>query len=171
MDAFVSAKTYLVQKPSSDPQKSTNKNSEDLPSQGKKESTQNSKVVQLAMQRWSGQYTRSFLFGILTHETILCYHVDLYEALENATKNEEVVSVQNSVNLISVSTSRLRNLRFSRVPLDTYAREETSSETPCQRITIFKNVGGYQGLFLSGSRPAWLMIFRERLRVHPQVSF
>ncbi|XP_057475744.1 LOW QUALITY PROTEIN: cleavage and polyadenylation specificity factor subunit 1-like [Actinidia eriantha] len=173
VDAFVSGKTYLVdtfiQEPSGDPQKSTNKNSEDLPSQGRKESTQNLKVVELAMQRWSGQYTRPFLFGILSDGTILCYHAYLFEASENATKNEEVVSGQNSVNLISVSTSRLRNLRFSRVPLDTYAREETSSETPCQRITIFKNVGGYQGLFLSGSRPAWLMIFRERLRVHPQL--
>ncbi|PSR93371.1 Cleavage and polyadenylation specificity factor subunit like [Actinidia chinensis var. chinensis] len=173
VDAFVSGKTYLVdtfiQEPSGDPQKSTNKNSEDLPSQGRKESTQNLKVVELAMQRWSRQYTRPFLFGILSDGTILCYHAYLFEASENATKNEEVVSGQNSVNLISVSTSRLRNLRFSRVPLDAYAREETSSETPCQRITIFKNVGGYQGLFLSGSRPAWLMMFRERLRVHPQL--
>ncbi|KAL7003208.1 hypothetical protein U1Q18_004366, partial [Sarracenia purpurea var. burkii] len=72
------------------------------------------------------------------------------------------------INLSSLSTSRLRNLRFVRVPLDTYAKEETTSGTPSQRITIFKNVGGYQGLFLSGSRPAWFMIFRERLRVHPQ---
>ncbi|THG14963.1 hypothetical protein TEA_018972 [Camellia sinensis var. sinensis] len=173
VDKFVSGKAYLVdtfiQEPSGDPQETMNKNSEELPGQVRKENTQNLKVVELAMQRWSGQHSRPFLFGILTDGTILCYHAYLFEALENASKNEEVVSVQNSVDLSSISTSRLRNLRFVRVPLDTYAREETSPGTPCQRITIFKNVGGYQGLFLSGSRPAWFMIFRERLRVHPQL--
>ncbi|KAI8032762.1 Cleavage and polyadenylation specificity factor subunit 1 [Camellia lanceoleosa] len=173
VDKFVSGKAYLVdtfiQEPSGDPQETMTKNSEELPGQVKKENTQNLKVVELAMQRWSGQHSRPFLFGILTDGTILCYHAYLFEASENASKNEEVVSVQNSVDLSSISTSRLRNLRFVRVPLDTYAREETSPGTPCQRITIFKNVGGYQGLFLSGSRPAWFMIFRERLRVHPQL--
>ncbi|KAE9464951.1 hypothetical protein C3L33_03130, partial [Rhododendron williamsianum] len=173
VDAFVSGKTYLldtfIQEPSGDPQKLVINDSEELPGQGRKENTHNLKVVELTMQRWSGQHSRPHLFGILTDGTILCYHAYLFEASEIASKNEEVVSVQNSVNLSSVSTSRLRNLRFVRVPLDSYAREETLSGTPCQRITIFKNVGGYQGLFLSGSRPAWFMIFRERLRVHPQV--
>lgn len=175
VDAFVSGKTYLldtfIQEPSGDPQKLVINDSEELLGQGRKENTHNLKVVELTMQRWSGQHSRPYLFGILTDGTILCYHAYLFEASEIASKNEEVVSVQNSVNLSSVSTSRLRNLRFVRVPLDSYAREETLSGTPCQRITIFKNVGGYQGLFLSGSRPAWFMIFRERLRVHPQVSF
>ncbi|XP_058204748.1 cleavage and polyadenylation specificity factor subunit 1 isoform X2 [Rhododendron vialii] len=173
VDAFVSGKTYLldtfIQDPSGDPQKLLINDSEELPGQGRKENTHNLKVVELTMQRWSGQHSRPYLFGILTDGTILCYHAYLFEASEIASKNEEVVSVQNSVNLSSASTSRLRNLRFVRVPLDSYAREETLSGTPCQRITIFKNVGGYQGLFLSGSRPAWFMIFRERLRVHPQL--
>jgi cleavage and polyadenylation specificity factor subunit 1 len=53
--------------------------------------------------------------------------------------------------------------------LDTYARNDTSNGNSCQRITVFNNIAGYQGLFLSGSRPAWFMVFRERLRVHPQV--
>ncbi|GLT75789.1 hypothetical protein SLA2020_474860 [Shorea laevis] len=90
------------------------------------------------------------------------------ESAESTSKIEDSVSVQNS-GLNSISGSRLRNLRFVRVHLDTYAREETSSGSPCQRITIFKNIGGHQGLFLSGSRPAWFMVFRERLRVHPQL--
>lgn len=175
VDAFVSGKTYLldsfIQDPSGDPQKLVINDSEELPGQGRKENTNNLKVVELAMQRWSGQHTRPYLFGILTDGTILCYHAYLFEASDIASKNGEVVSVQNSVNLSSASTSRHRNLRFVRVPMDSYAREESLSGTPGQRITIFKNVGGYQGLFLSGSRPAWFMIFRERLRVHPQVSF
>ncbi|KAI8564669.1 hypothetical protein RHMOL_Rhmol03G0199400 [Rhododendron molle] len=173
VDAYVSGKTHLldtfIQEPSGDPQKLVINDSEELPGQGRKENTHNLKVVELTMQRWSGQHSRPYLFGILTDGTILCYHAYLFEASEIASKNEEVVSVQNSVNFSSVSTSRLRNLRFVRVPLDSYAREETLSGTPCQRITIFMNVGGYQGLFLSGSRPAWFMIFRERLRVHPQL--
>ncbi|KAH7854835.1 hypothetical protein Vadar_018207 [Vaccinium darrowii] len=173
VDAFVSGKTYLldsfIQDPSGDPQKLVINDSEELPGQGRKENTNNLRVVELAMQRWSGQHTRPYLFGILTDGTILCYHAYLFEASDIASKNGEVVSVQNSVNLSSASTSRHRNLRFVRVPMDSYAREESLSGTPGQRITIFKNVGGYQGLFLSGSRPAWFMIFRERLRVHPQL--
>uniref|UniRef100_A0A5B6ZUE1 Cleavage and polyadenylation specificity factor 160 kDa subunit n=2 Tax=Davidia involucrata TaxID=16924 RepID=A0A5B6ZUE1_DAVIN len=173
VDKFVSGKTCLVdtfiQEPSNDPLNILNKNPEELAGQGRKENTQNMKVVELAMQRWSGQHSRPFLFGILTDGTILCYHAYLFEGSENAPKNDEAISVQNSVNLSSISASRLRNLRFIRVPLDTYTREETSSGAQCQRITIFKNVGGCQGLFLSGSRPTWFMVFRERLRVHPQL--
>ncbi|XP_052191714.1 cleavage and polyadenylation specificity factor subunit 1 isoform X2 [Diospyros lotus] len=172
VDKFVSGKTHLIDtfihEPSGDPQKTLDKNTEEMSGQGRKENSQNLKVVELAMQRWSGHHSRPFLFGILTDGTILCYHAYLFEASENASKNEDLASGQNSATLGNISTSRLRNLRFVRVPLDAYAKEEISSEAPSQRITLFKNVGGYQGLFLSGSRPAWFMIFRERLRVHLQ---
>lgn len=171
-DKFMSGKTLLVDSFMQEQAKDvevTNKSSEEVIGQGRKESSQNMKVVELAMHRWAGQYSRPFLFGILTDGTILCYHAYLYEGVENTSKIDSSVSVQNSGGLSSISASRLRNLRFVRVPLDTYAREETSSESPCQRITIFKNIGGHQGLFLSGSRPAWFMVFRERLRVHPQL--
>lgn len=171
VEKFVSGKSILVDTLKQDPEKDvegTNKNSGEVTSQGRKESTQNMKVVELAMQRWAGQHSRPFLFGVLSDGTILCYHAFLYEGAESTSKTEDSVSVRDS-GLSSISGSRLRNLRFLRVPLDTYAREETSSGSPCQRITIFKNVGGHQGFFLSGSRPAWFMLFRERLRVHPQL--
>ncbi|XP_057952334.1 cleavage and polyadenylation specificity factor subunit 1 isoform X2 [Malania oleifera] len=172
VDNFISGRTHLLDtsilESSKDPQKAMNKYSEEVESQGRKENTQNMKVVELAMQRWAGQHSRPFLFGILTDGTILCYHAYLFDG-PDSPKSEDAVSAQSSVQLSSISASRFRNLRFVRVPLDTYSREETSTTTPCQRITIFKNVGGYQGLFLSGSRPAWVMMFRERLRVHPQL--
>lgn len=173
-DKFMSGKSLLVDSFMQEQAKDvevTNKSSEEVIGQGRKESSQNMKVVELAMHRWAGPYSRPFLFGILTDGTILCYHAYLFEGVENTSKIDNSVSVQNSGGLSSISASRLRNLRFVRVPLDTYAREETSSESPCQRITIFKNIGGHQGLFLSGSRPAWFMVFRERLRVHPQVRY
>lgn len=173
-EKFMSGKTLLVDTFMREPGKDvevTNKSSEEVSGQGRKESTHNMKVVELAMHRWAGQHSRPFLFGILTDGTILCYHAFLYEGAESNSKVEDSASVQNSGGLSSISSSRLRNLRFVRVPLDTYAREEASSGSPCQRITIFKNIGGQQGLFLSGSRPAWFMVFRERLRVHPQVRY
>lgn len=135
---------------------------------GRKETTHNIKVVELSMQRWAPEHSRPFLFGILSDGSILCYHAYVYDVSENAIKTENVVS---SHSLSSTSASRLRNLRFARVPLDSYAKEETPSGVSSQRFTIFKNVGGLHGLFLSGSRPAWFMMFRERLRIHPQVSW
>lgn len=140
----------------------------DSAEEGRKVNTQNMNVVELAMQRWSGQHSRPFLFAILSDGTILCYHAYLFEGQETASRIDS--SGQNSVNLSSISASRLRNLRFVRFSLDTYAREENSTGNYYnKRITIFKNVGGHQGLFLSGSRPTWFMVFRERLRVHPQL--
>lgn len=173
VDNFISGRPHLVdtfvQEQLEDPQGEMNKSSEELTGQGNKENIQNMKVVELSMQRWSGQHTRPFLLGILTDGTILCYHAFLFEGPESASKTEDSVASQNSSGLGNISASRLRNLRFVRVPLDTYAREETSDGMPCQRITVFKNIAGYQGLFLTGSRPAWFMVFRERLRIHPQV--
>lgn len=170
---FMSGNAHLVDtlilEPSEDTQKVMSKNSEEEAGQGRKENAHNVKVVELAMQRWSGQHSRPFLFGILTDGTILCYHAYLYEGPENTPKTEEAVSAQNSLSISNVSASRLRNLRFVRVPLDTYTREEALSGTTSPRMTVFKNIGGCQGLFLSGSRPLWFMVFRERIRVHPQL--
>jgi cleavage and polyadenylation specificity factor subunit 1 len=171
VDKFVSGRTHLLDTCTGEPAKDMMKGvKEEVAGAGRKESTQNMKVVELTMLRWSGRHSRPFLFGILTDGTILCYHAYLFEGPDGTSKLEDSVSAQSSVGASSISASRLRNLRFVRVPLDTYTREETSSETSCQRITTFKNISGYQGFFLSGSRPAWFMVFRERLRVHPQVS-
>lgn len=173
VDYFMSGKTHLIDslvlELSEDTQKVASKNPEEVAGQDRKDNTNNIKVIELAMQRWSGQHSRPFLFGILTDGTILCYHAYLYEVPENNPKMEEAVSVQNSLSISNVSASRLRNLRFIRVPLDTYTREEVLSGTTSPRMTVFKNVGGCQGLFLSGSRPLWFMVFRERIRAHPQV--
>ncbi|KAG8381459.1 hypothetical protein BUALT_Bualt06G0124100 [Buddleja alternifolia] len=163
-DKFVSGKSHIVDTFShsngSDPVKLMKKDSEDV-GHDRKESTNSVQVVELSMQRWDPEHSRPFLLGILSDGSILCYHAYIYEVSENASKVEGAASSQSS--------SRLRNLRFMRVALDPYAREETSSGISSQRMTIFKNVGGLQGLFLSGPRPAWFMMFRERLRVHPQV--
>ncbi|KAF7813301.1 cleavage and polyadenylation specificity factor subunit 1 [Senna tora] len=172
VEKFMSGKSHLVDTLMKEVAKDSQKVdgvSEEVTNQGRKENIQNMKVVELAMQRWSGQYSRPFLFGILSDGTILCYHAYLYESSDGTSKVEDLTYAQGSVSLNNTSASRLRNLRFVRVPLDIYAREETSSGLPCQRITIFKNIGGYQGFFLSGSKPSWIMVLRERLRVHPQL--
>ncbi|XP_022736191.1 cleavage and polyadenylation specificity factor subunit 1 isoform X2 [Durio zibethinus] len=173
VENFASGRTNLVdsysQESFEDSEKVINKSSEKLNGQGRKENVHNMKVVELAMQRWSGNYSCPFLFGILTDGTILCYHAYLFEGPENPSKVDDSVSAQNSVSLSNINASRLRNLRFIRISLDAYTREETANGTLSQRITIFKNISGYQGFFLSGSRPAWFMVFRQRLRVHPQL--
>lgn len=166
VDTFISGRPNLVdtcvQDLPKDSQKAM-KSSEDLTGQGRKENVQNMKVVELAMQRWSGKHSRPFLIGILNDGTILCYHAYMFEDSDSTSRVEDSISPQNS------SCSRLRNLRFVRVSMDSYAREEVSDGKQCQRISVFNNIAGYHGLFLSGSRPAWFMLFRERLRVHPQV--
>ncbi|XP_050387838.1 cleavage and polyadenylation specificity factor subunit 1 [Argentina anserina] len=132
-------------------------------SQKIKTENKNMRIVELTMQRWSGQHSRPFLFGILDDGMILCYHAYLYESPESTLRTEDSASSQNT------TASRLRNLRFVCVPMDTYARNNSSNGTSGQRMTVFKNIAGNQGLFLAGSRPAWLMVFRGRLRVHPQL--
>lgn len=173
VEKFASGRAHLVdaysQESSEGSEKPINKSSEELAGQSRKENVHNLKVVELAMQRWSGNHSRPFIFGILTDGTILCYHAYLFEGPDNASKVEGSASAQNSVGLSNVNASRLRNLRFIRVSLDAYTREETSNGTLSQRITIFKNISGYQGFFLSGLRPAWFMVFRQRLRIHPQI--
>ncbi|CAI0403493.1 unnamed protein product, partial [Linum tenue] len=164
VDKFVSGKSHLVdsnvQEPSNDPQEAAHSSSGSEAALGDKESNHNLRVVELAMNRWSGHHSRPFLFGILTDGTILCYHAYLFEGPDSTSKTEPPSQSY---------ASRLRNLRFARTPLDTYMREETSSGNISQRMTIFTNISGHQGFFLSGSRPAWFMVFRERLRIHPQL--
>ncbi|XP_054786517.1 cleavage and polyadenylation specificity factor subunit 1 isoform X1 [Prosopis cineraria] len=172
VEKFVSGKSHLVDtlvvEASKDSPK-VDEGSGEVTNQGRKENVQTMKVVELAMQRWSGQYCRPFIVGILSDGTILCYHAYFYEGSDGTSKVEDLASAQGPAGLNGTSASRLRNLRFVRAPLDIYAREETLSGSLSQRITIFKNIGGYQGFFLSGSRPAWVMVLRERLRVHPQL--
>lgn len=173
VDKFVSGRSHILDTfflgSANNHEKLMNKYAEDV-GHGRKETTHNIKVVELSMQRWAPEHSRPFLFGILSDGSILCYHAFVYDVSENSVKTESAVSSHSSITLSSTSASRLRNLRFVRVPLDTYAKEETPSGVSSQRFTIFKNVGGLHGLFLSGSRPAWFMMFRERLRIHPQVT-
>ncbi|GMH19709.1 hypothetical protein Nepgr_021550 [Nepenthes gracilis] len=171
VDTFVSGKAYLVDSFVKEPIKDRRKvisSFHKVTGQSRKENVQNMKVIELAMQRWSGQHSRPFIFGILTDGTILCYHAYLFEAPES-TRNEESISGRDSMPLENRTACRLWNLRFVRVPLDMHTREEMSGATAYLRMTIFNNVGGCQGLFLSGLRPAWFMVFRERLRIHPQL--
>lgn len=169
-DNFISGKPYLVDTFVKEPKDvhRVSYGSSESSGQGRKENLQNMKVVELAMQRWSGKHSRPFLFAILTDGTVLCYHAYLFEAQES-TKSEQSVSGKDSLSLNQANTSRLRNLRFMRTPFDMHTREETSGATTYPRMSVFNNVGGHQGLFVSGSLPAWFMVFRERLRVHPQI--
>ncbi|XP_056694198.1 cleavage and polyadenylation specificity factor subunit 1 isoform X2 [Spinacia oleracea] len=168
VEKFMSGKAYLTDSYGKELLLKPDKITEDTTGQARKENVQNIKVSELAMHRWSGQHSRPFLFGILTDGTILCYHAYLFEAQENA-KNEDGKGGNDRITLDSTSSSRLRNLRFLRIPLDMHTREEVSEEGSLPRISIFNNIGGHQGFFLSGLRPAWFMVFRERLRVHPQL--
>lgn len=171
VENFLSGKSHLVDVLTKEVPKDSQKGdkvSDGVGSQDRKDAL-NMKVVELAMQRWSGKHSRPFLFGILSDGTTLCYHAYLYESPDGTSKVEDSVSAGGPVGLSNTSVSRLRNLRFVRVPLDVHAREETSNGSPCQQINIFKNLGNHEGFFLLGSRPAWVMVLRERLRVHPQV--
>uniref|UniRef100_A0A0D9W2W1 Cleavage/polyadenylation specificity factor A subunit C-terminal domain-containing protein n=1 Tax=Leersia perrieri TaxID=77586 RepID=A0A0D9W2W1_9ORYZ len=132
----------------------------------KKEATESIQIVELAMHRWSGQFSRPFLFGRLNDGTLLCYHAFCYEASESNVKNVPL-STQVSADHRNASDCRFRNLRFHRVSINITSREDIPA-LGRPRITMFSNVGGYEGLFLSGTRPAWIMVCRQRLRVHPQ---
>ncbi|WOL10817.1 cleavage and polyadenylation specificity factor subunit 1 isoform X1 [Canna indica] len=172
VDNFIYGKIHLFDKYAREPTRSSQNSKLKVSGESNgsmKELPHETKIVELAMQRWSGQYSRPFLFAILNDGTMLCYHAYVYEGLENASKVEDATSPHNSCDMSNISASRLRNLRFVRLSVDTDTREESSNFVARPRITVFKNVSGYQGLFLSGSRPAWFMVCRERLRVHPQL--
>ncbi|XP_057859514.1 cleavage and polyadenylation specificity factor subunit 1 isoform X2 [Cryptomeria japonica] len=171
IDKFMSGKSILVDTylPDvySDTQGTVKEQSEASSEEIKKEAGNKMKVVEICMQKWSGQFGRPFLFAILTDGTMLCYHAYLFEGQDNSGKAEGTSTAENATN--SISTSRLRNLRFVRVFLESMTRDEVGTEASGQRIVNFRNIGGYQGAFLTGTRPAWLMVCRERLRVHPQL--
>ncbi|XP_078166463.1 cleavage and polyadenylation specificity factor 160 isoform X1 [Carex rostrata] len=133
----------------------------------KEETGHGLKVVEVAMHRWPGRYSRPYLFGVLNDGTLLSYRTYFYEVTDNA-RGDMTTDATGDVNTIGHGI-RLRNLRFVRVQVDSGIREEETSDIVHRpRITVFNNVGGYQGLFLNGSRPAWIMACRERLRMHPQ---
>lgn len=167
VDKFASGRSHLSDMPIHELEYELNENSEDNVS-ARNEDIKKTKVVELAMQRWSGHHTRPFLFAVLADGTILCYHAYLFEGVDG-TKAETSVSSENHAAFNSSGSSKLRNLKFLRIPLDTSTREGTSDGVAAQRITMFKNISGHQGFFLSGSRPGWCMLFRERLRFHSQV--
>jgi cleavage and polyadenylation specificity factor subunit 1 len=133
----------------------------------KKEEATNIKIVELAMHRWSGQFSRPFLFGLLNDGTLLCYHAYYYESSESNVQCSPF-SPHGSPDIGNATDSRLRNLRFRRVSIDISSRNDISCLVR-PRITIFNNVGGYEGLFLGGPRPTWVFVCRQRFRVHPQV--
>ncbi|XP_024011843.1 cleavage and polyadenylation specificity factor subunit 1 isoform X2 [Eutrema salsugineum] len=167
VDKFSSGRSHLSDMPIHELEYELEKNSEDNAS-ARNEDIKKTKVVELAMQRWSGHHTRPFLFAVLADGTILCYHAYLFEGVDG-TKAENGVSLENPATINSSGSSKLRNLKFLRIPMDTSTREETSDGVAAQRITMFKNISGHQGFFLSGSRPGWGMLFRERLRFHSQL--
>nr|TKW03259.1 hypothetical protein SEVIR_7G013400v2 [Setaria viridis] len=133
----------------------------------KKEESNSIKIVELAMHRWSGLFSHPFLFGLLNDGTFLCYHAYCYEGSESNAQCAPL-SPHGSSDLDNASDSRLKNLRFRRVSIDVSSRDDISSFAR-PRITIFNNVGGYEGLFLSGPRPTWVFVCRQRFRVHPQL--
>ncbi|OEL36614.1 putative cleavage and polyadenylation specificity factor subunit 1 [Dichanthelium oligosanthes] len=106
----------------------------------KKEEANNIKIVELAMHRWSGSESNAQCSPLSPH---------------------------GSSDLGNASDSRLRNLRFRRVSIDVSSRDDISSHAR-PRITVFNNVGGYEGLFLGGPRPTWVFVCRQRFWVHPQ---
>ncbi|CAN8244624.1 unnamed protein product [Cochlearia groenlandica] len=163
-DKFASGRSHLSDMPIHELE---HENSEDNTS-ARNEDITKTKVVELAMQRWSGHHTRPFLFAILADGTILCYHAYLFEGVDGI-KAENSLYLEGIASLNSSGSSKLRNLKFLRIPVDTSTREETSDGVLTQRITMFNNISGHQGFFLSGSRPGWCMLFRERLRFHSQL--
>ncbi|XP_021317957.1 probable cleavage and polyadenylation specificity factor subunit 1 isoform X3 [Sorghum bicolor] len=133
----------------------------------KKEEATSIKIVELAMHRWSGQFSRPFLFGLLNDGTLLCYHAYYYESSESNVQCAPS-SPHGLPDIGNATDSRLRNLRFRRVSIDISSRDDISCLVR-PRITIFNNVGGYEGLFLGGPRPTWIFVCRQRFRVHPQL--
>ncbi|KAL9337220.1 hypothetical protein Peur_068989 [Populus x canadensis] len=82
VDKFVSGKIHV------DLTKGMN---EEVAGAGRKESTQNMKILSFCF------------FGILTYGTILCYHACLFEGPDGNSKLEDPVSARNSVGDSSIS--------------------------------------------------------------------
>ncbi|KAG6554300.1 hypothetical protein Mapa_004216 [Marchantia paleacea] len=122
-------------------------------------------VTDISMETWGKKFGRPFLFAMLSDGTMLCYHAYSYEDTEG--NDLDSVTVNNEESFPSS-----KNLRFVRTPVDWVSEDEQEDGAPSPRITPkfvrFSNVGNVQGLFVTGARPAWLMVCRERIRVHPQ---
>ncbi|KAL2641921.1 hypothetical protein R1flu_009508 [Riccia fluitans] len=123
-------------------------------------------VTDICMETWGKKFGRPFLFAILSDGTMLCYHAYSYEDTEG--NDLDAVTVNNEESIPSS-----KNLRFVRTPVDWVSGDEQEDEeggkvqiTP--KLVRFSNVGNVQGLFVTGARPTWLMVCRERIRVHPQ---
>lgn len=123
-------------------------------------------VLEVCMEKWSDKFGRPFLLAVLSDGTSLCYHAYLYEGTDNNLVIEE--GSEPETNVLGNVTSRLKNLRFVRLALDRASGEEDVA-TLRPSIVLFRNVSGLRGAFVTGSRPVWLMNFRERLQVHPQL--
>lgn len=123
-------------------------------------------VIEVCLEKWSDKFGRPFLLAILSDGTFLCYHAYLYEGADNSSLTEEGDTPETGV--LGTITSRLKNLRFVRLSLDRASGEEDIA-TLRPTIVPFRNVGGLRGAYVTGSRPVWLMNFRERLQVHPQL--
>ncbi|KAJ3679867.1 hypothetical protein LUZ60_016145 [Juncus effusus] len=139
-------------------------NSQNDESVKKEEDGLNLRVVEIVMHKWPGRHSKPYLFGVLNDGTLLSYRAYFYEKAADVS-GDITTDVTDDV-------SRLRNLRFVRIQTDTNTREDEETSGNINkgrnRISVFNNVGGYQGLFVSGSRPVWMMVCRNRIRPHPQ---
>ncbi|MCO5593054.1 hypothetical protein L7F22_047059 [Adiantum nelumboides] len=123
-------------------------------------------VIEVCMEKWSDKFGRPFLLAVLSDGTCLCYHAYLYEGTDNSPVLED--NMEPGTGVLGTGTSRLKNLRFVRLALDrAFGEDDVATLKPS--IVSFRNVSGLRGAFVTGSRPVWLMNFRERLQVHSQL--
>lgn len=130
-------------------------------------------VTNVCMETWGKKFGRPFLFAILSDGTMLCYHAYSFEDPENngLLDNNHIVFDDREAAAATTITPAAKNLHFVRLPIEWVCTEEPENVPAFQvtpKFVSFKNVGNVQGLFVTGSRPAWLMVCRERVRVHPQ---
>ncbi len=126
-------------------------------------------VTQVCFERWGEKFGRPFLLATLSDGTMLCYHAFCYEVPETGDALEYADSIGRGN---AKETPRLGHLRFVRMPIDWVSGEDegVGEKNPTLQFYPFRNVGSMSGVFVTGSRPAWLMICRQRIRCHPQVS-
>jgi cleavage and polyadenylation specificity factor subunit 1 len=124
-------------------------------------------VTQVCFERWGEKFGRPFLLATLSDGTMLCYHAFCYEVPETGDALEYADSIGRGN---AKETPRLGNLRFVRMPIDWVSGEDegVGEKNPTLQFYPFRNVGSMSGVFVTGSRPAWLMICRQRIRCHPQ---
>lgn len=130
----------------------------------KQDSNASMHVVEICLEKWGDKFGRPFLLAVLSDGTFLCYHAYLYEDSSLVSEEGDILET----GAIGTIISRLKNLRFVRLPLDQVTGEDDIA-TNRPSIVSFRNVGGFRGAFVTGSRPVWLMNFREKLQAHPQL--